>query len=190
MKPIPCAYIKDPDTGFPTIRPAVDWFAAGLGVAHRKWDGIPYLIEWSDEHASLVAHRGVKLGPNDPVPLQLRRTSDAGHYPITGWLQGDTNNDNLFMDALHTVFAAGRSMPTAGTYELCGPDIKGNPENLKQHALLRHDLISYLRCPRQLDEVVHFMLAGMEPAEGIVWHYQGQYCQLTRADIGLPWPPE
>lgn len=187
MKRIPRAFKLNPQTGLVTPQSAFDWFAAGEGIATRKWDGIPYLIGWNDDVDSYVLYRGVRLGPNDPVPIKLVQTSDAGAIETTGWITVGTDDEG--MDALASYMASGRPIEP-GTYELCGPGIKGNHEGFKAPTLVKHGLISYLRCPRTLDDIIHFMIRGMDPAEGIVWRHGDQYCQLTRRDIGLDWPPE
>ena len=183
---IPCAFMKDEQTGFVTNRPAIDWFAAGEGVATRKWDGIPYLLNVED--GGLIAYRGVRLTPDDPTPIRFIQTSDAGGPDITGWM-GVGNTDEALVVALDAYGQTGKPFEP-GTYELCGPGIKGNHEGFDYPTLLRHDLVSYLRCPRQLDDVIAFMLMMDPPGEGIVWRYGNQYCKLTRQDVGLEWPAE
>lgn len=186
MKRPPCAFVRNEQTGLATIQPAVPWFAQGHGFATRKWDGIPYLIEWSDEHSAYLAYRGVTLDPDEPIPIKLKQTSDAGVVPVTGWISVGNAESPLF-ETITADIQAGRKF-APGTYELCGPGIKDNHEGFDQVGLIKHDLITYLRCPRVLDDLIMFMI--QHPSEGLVWKYGEQYCQLTRHDVGLPWPEE
>jgi hypothetical protein len=189
VKRIPCAFVKDERTGFVTPRPTVDWFAAGLGVAHRKWDGIPYLLDWSREgDGGLVVYRGIRFTKDDPTPIRFIQTSDAGAAETTGWVQVG-GADEAVMVGLEGLVANGKPIE-AGTYELCGPGIKGNHEGLEYPTLFRHDLISYLRTPRRLDDLIAFMIQLDPPGEGLVWLYGDQLCQLSRRDVGLDWPTE
>lgn len=185
MKSIPCAYVRDTLTGILTPQPAFGWFAQGLGVAHRKWDGIPYLL--LDEEGAMVVYKGVRLDPDEPRPLHFIQASDAGQEPVSGWMRIGMG-DAMFMTGLDGLIASGKPIEP-GAYELCGPGIKGNHEGLAYPTLYHHDLISYLRCPRQLDEVIAFLVRMDPPGEGIVWRYGDQYCRLTREDVGLSWPP-
>ena len=188
MKRIPCAFVRHPETGLVTSQPAVDWFAAGYGVATRKWDGIPYLIDWSPKDEAFIAYRGARLDPDAPRPLRFIQTSDAGAPELCGWMAiGD--GDEAFMTALEARALSGRP-PEPGAYELCGPGIKGNHERFPIPTLVRHDLVSYIRTPRTLDHLIAFLLQLPEPGEGLVWTYGDQSCQLTRQDVGLPWPSE
>lgn len=176
--------MRDEHTGLITPQPRFDWFAAGLGLATRKWDGIPHLLNVEDN--SLIVYRGTTLELGTPFPMRFIQTSDTGHFPITGWA-GVGSDDEYLMAALEQLVGYGRALDP-GAYELCGPGIKGNHEGLEYPTLLHHNLITYLRCPRQLDEVIAFMLFLDPPAEGLVWRNGDQSCQLTRRDVGLPWP--
>jgi hypothetical protein len=186
MRRIPSAFVRDPETGFPTGQPAFDWFAAGHGVAYRKWDGKPCLLEQHDD--GWAFYRGIRLEPGDPVPLRLARTSPEGDRIATGWLpiSGEDDHEDPLFAALGNL--GNRTTVLPGSYELCGPGINDNPEGLDEPTLLHHRLLAYLHVPRQLDPLIYWLAEYDDPGEGIVWWYGDAACQITRLDVGLPWP--
>jgi hypothetical protein len=189
MRRIPRAFLVDQTTGLLTARPAFAWFAAGRGIASRKWDGLPCLLAGSDygEDAGTF-YRGFS-GAEAPTSAYgtFIRTSDPADPEVRGWVpvSGQVVEDALYAGALSALVNRGQPIPP-GTYELVGPSIKDNPEGVDRTALWRHESVCYLRCPRDLVGVIRFL--AEHPAEGIVWRYGAEYCQVTRADVGLPWP--
>lgn len=75
----------------------------------------------------------------------------------------------------------------AGTYELCGPDIRGNHEDLSHPKLYRHDAHSIAHVPRTYDGLRKFL--STYEGEGIVWHYKMgdilHMAKLKRHDFGF-----
>lgn len=184
MKRIPCAFRKDPQTGLATLQPAVSWFAEGYGLATRKWDGIPFLLAKPDDEEAYLFYKGFRSGIQAEWPKRTIITSDDGEE-VTGWMPVSPSNQ-WFMQILQHRAETGKPFSPGG-YELCGPNVKGNPEGLEADQLLEHSLVSYLYTPRQLDDLIAFM-CRIDPGEGIVWQYGGELCQVTRRDVGLPWP--
>jgi hypothetical protein len=168
--------------GLAGLRPAVDWFAQGKGVASRKWDGVPVLLHPTEE-GGWMAFRGIRFLLGLPEPPRFLRHGIDGAM-VSGWLPVGEDDEDVVL-ALGRLYHAGLPI-YPGTYELCGPGIKDNPEGFELPTLLRHGGLAYIRTPRSLDDLVMFMIE--HPAEGIVWEYDGALCQLTRKDVGLEWP--
>ncbi len=142
--------------------------AAGEGVATRLWAGVPCLIE----DGQLYKHYGCW------VPVSMRRPEDEPYREA--WAR---------MCALKHV--------VRGTYELCGPQIRGNPEGLKHHMLIPHGPyrgavdeegrpVKHVLddAPRTFDALrAYLMDAGIE---GIVWHHpDGRMAKVKAADFGI-----
>ena len=66
--------------------------------------------------------------------------------------------------------ATGGDLPE-GTYELCGPNINGNPERFPALALMLHEGAMHLG-PDDADPLELIEICRKEGYEGIVWHHQ------------------
>lgn len=183
MQRIPKAFVPN-EHGLATARPSFQWFANGLGIASRKWDGLPVLVN-PLEDGSYGFFRGIRFDQALPPPPRFIESGRADGE-VSGWMPARPDDPDL-NDALRSIFEAGLPI-SPGTYELVGPDIKGNPEGFDHPTLLKHGAFAYLRCPRTLEDLIVFLIAN--PSEGIVWEYEGAMCQLTRADVGLDWPED
>ena len=74
-----------------------------------------------------------------------------------------------------------------GTYELCGPKIQGNPENLKDHVLIPHG--------KEIIEITDFSFEAFKALltdqnvniERIVFHHisDGRMCKIRKKDFGV-----
>lgn len=182
MKRIPCAFRKDADGEL--VAHAFEWFTEGKGLATRKWDGWPYLISF--DNGEPTVYRGIR-SPRDEgsdFPPDFLETSDAGSAEVTGWLP-IRSGEEFIVDAVFRMVATMRPVEP-GSYELCGPDIKDNPEKFTVPTLVNHKLMPYLNCPRDPQGLLYFI--AKNKCEGIVWEHDGMRCQVTRKDLGLPWP--
>lgn len=74
-----------------------------------------------------------------------------------------------------------------GTYELCGPKIRGNHEKLSNHVLLEHGADVIKGVPRTFEKLKAFM--ETYEGEGIVWHDKTtgvvQMAKIKRRDFGF-----
>jgi hypothetical protein len=78
--------------------------------------------------------------------------------------------------------AAGAKGWPAGTYELVGPKVNGNPEQVNRHYLWAHEAADVLDAPRDFDGLSAW-LVDFE-GEGIVWHHpDGRMAKLKRRDF-------
>ena len=180
MRKIPTVYLRDPDDMrrvLPEWNPDCLWVARGEGAATRKYDGTCVLID-SDGH--VFARREVKAGKNPPADfVQVQFDPNTGKR--VGW---EPAHQSGFAKFIAEALEAGPDLP-AGTYELCGPKIQGNPEGFDRHVLIAHESaerVAALDTPPpfdQLGEVLHDL--GWE---GIVWHHpDGRMAKLKARDF-------
>lgn len=196
MRKIPTLFQRDPDDLsqiLPVLHPDTGWvLGAGEAVATRKYDGT--CVAWRDR--DWWARREVKEGKASPdgfVPVGTDPATGktVGWEPIeqSGWHRWFTNVEETIGD-----------LPAPGelaeiTYELCGPRVNGNPENLNGHWLIRHSAAAQLpeidrlidgctptaafeRLRSALSHPVQF------PYEGIVWHHpDGRMAKLKARDF-------
>ena len=189
MRKIPTLFIRDPQNMRQVTReihPDCQWVVDGEGIATLKYDGVCVMLSPS---GNWWARRGVKAGKATP-PNFVRVESDDVTGEVVGW---EPIEQSAFA-RWHADAVAWRNesygvLPwIAGTYELVGPKINGNPEKVDGHHELRsHSGASRLPgAPRDYDGLAAY-LAGF-PGEGIVWHHpDGQrMAKLKRRDFPAP----
>src|ERR1043165_2821464 len=138
------------------VVPGCEWVAAGEGVATRKYDGTCVMFDGT----AWWARREIKEGKAAPQNF-VAEESDAETGKTVGWEPVDQSPFYKFWD--EAVAAGGyvggsdNGSPhvaewPAGTYELCGPKIQGNPEGFGSHVLVRHETAyQLLQSPRTWD---------------------------------------
>lgn len=183
MKKIPTAFLRDPVTDFryvtSTPHPDCGWVFAGEGDATRKYDGTCVMFDGR----AWWARREVKPGkvvPSGFVPIE----TDDETGKTVGW---EPIEQSAFVkyhaQALNETASAisQRGWP-AGTYELVGPKVNGNPEKVDDHQLWAHAAATVLDAPRDYDGLRSW-LANFE-GEGIVWHHpDGRMAKIKRKDF-------
>lgn len=198
MKKIPSVFVRDWSGDrsrlLPQVAPGCDWVLEGAGWATRKWDGSACLIQDGRLWKRFDAKRG-RIPPTDFLPAQAQPDSETGHWP--GWVPvGDRPEDRWHQEAWKN--SDGPALEE-GTYELLGPKVQNNPEQLAEHQLIRHgaeifdDLMT--GAPRTFESLRDWLAA--QPIEGIVFYGMvscrhpwigGDMAKLKRRDFGLPWP--
>lgn len=189
MKKIPTLYIRDWDNDPKYVtrepNPECSWVLEGAGVATRKYDGTCVLFDGTE----WWARREVK--PGKPAP---DRFLEADHDDETGKTIGWEPAENTgFFKFLRQ--AEDDDGWATGTYELCGPKINGNPENLTEHRLIRHDEAEVIRPFALTYEGIRdtvLLLADQGGCEGIVWHNpDGRRAKIKARDFQAPgkWTP-
>ncbi len=178
MKKIPTLFKRDPDDlrhVLAEVSPGCEWVLEGEGVATRKWDGT--CVGFDGEE--WWGRREVKSGKADPPDFRLE-DHDIVTGKSVGWIPLSASGFSKFADeALREDGPLG-----AGTYELCGPKINGNPEHLDRHYLIRHgdDPLDGHEPPRDIDSLREWLLDN--PYEGIVWHHpDGRMAKLKKRDF-------
>lgn len=172
------------------VVPGAEWVLAGEGVATRKWDGTCCMIR----SGKLFKRYDAKKGKTPPPDFEPAQDYDAvtGHMP--GWVPvGEGPEDRWHRDAM----AQGEDFDSAplsdGTYELIGPKVQGNPENVHAggasgHILVRHDRIDLPDAPRTYDALKSYFSSA--EIEGIVWHHpDGRMVKIKGKDFGIKRTP-
>ena len=163
------------------VVPGAEWVLAGEGTATRKWDGTCCKIEGGQFYKRYDAKNG-KKPPEDFIPAQ-DADPVTGHWP--GWLKvNDTaKEDKWFREGYANTFDADHGAAD-GTWELIGPAINGNPEEVREHILVKHGLEIMEDAPRTFDELREWFKT--QDIEGIVWHHpDGRMVKIKKSDLGL-----
>ena len=201
MRKIPTLFLRDHHTHpiKPTLTPGCEWVTAGERIPTRKVDGSTVMLR----DAKAYKRRVVKPGTTAPPGFEPVETD-----PATGKQVGWAPIDPKISDDRHHLEAVNRLPPNlrtpsndeeGATYELVGPKVQRNTENLDRHRLILHadpalhldagaiDLKgataaeAFARLNRYL---------GAALLEGIVWHHpDGRMAKIKRRDFGHVWPP-
>jgi len=166
VKKIPTLYVRNPLDRRHVIpgdvTPGCEWVLDGQGTPTRKYDGTCMRKrqgQWS-------ARREVKPGKAIPEGFE-----EAHFDRVTGkrfgWVPIE---QSPFVAYWREAVATGGDLPE-GTYELCGPNINGNPERFPALALMLHEGAMHLG-PDDADPLELIEICRKEGYEGIVWHHQ------------------
>ncbi len=182
MKKIPTIFIRNPDDRsilLPQWNPECIWVRDGEGSATRKYDGTCCAIF----DGNLYKRREVKKGKTSPEGFQ-RIDFDEVTGKSVGWLpcNRDDKGDQWHWEA----FDESVGELTNGTYELCGPNVQGNPEGSIRHVFYKHSEayidLSLLHMDRTYQNLSEWLLA--QPNEGIVFHHpDGRMAKIKKRDF-------
>lgn len=125
------------------------------------------------------ARREVKMGKR--APSAWRQVT--GLDPVTKkWVGWEPAEDSPFVKYLAEA-VADRDEWEIGTYELCGPKINGNPEQMGAHTLFPHGAATLKVHPAFL-ELQCFLRDDYPHLEGVVWwHPDGRKAKIKRRDF-------
>lgn len=181
MRKIPTLFVRDPDDRrhvLPDITPGCEWVLAGEGTATRKYDGTCCMYDGT----TWWARREVKPGKTPPLGFEPIETDETTGKTV-GWepigQSGYARFHGQAVDIRH-------DWP-AGTYELCGPKVNGNPEGLERHTLIRHATAE--RLDDEWDEKVRSYegadeFLSLHGWEGLVFHHaDGRMAKIKRRDF-------
>lgn len=191
MKKIPTLFKRDPDDMrrlLPEVTPGCEWVLAGEGIATRKYDGVCVRLT---ADAQWWARREVKPGKEAPTAFV-----EVDYDPVTdkryGWEPIEQTGWGKFLaEADFDV----ESLLDAGTFELCGPKINGNPEHYETHRLVRHASaqvapdaelrLSGVSIEQAYERLKPWILdLGQYGWEGVVWHHpDGRMAKLKARDF-------
>lgn len=178
MKKIPTIYKRNPENMREILdepHPDCGWVFAGEGVATRKYDGTCVKIE----NGQYLKRREVKRGKQAP-PNFIEEQFDTNTGKSVGWVPVDprSKEDRWHMEAFNN------SKHTAGTYELVGPKVQGNPEGYESHTLVKHSEAEIFEwVPRTFEGIADFMKD--KDIEGIVFHHpDGRMGKIKKRDFG------
>lgn len=190
MRKIPTLFARDfeHDPRYVTrdVSPGCEWVTKGEGMPTRKYDGTCVMFDG----ARWWARREVKPGRAEPPGfVALERDAETGK--TVGWEPiGQSPFAKLHAQVLAADAAEEPDRPapawTAGTYELVGPKVNGNPEGAPEHMLLFHEDAQPLGdAPRDFDGLATWLHA--HDFEGIVWHHlDGRMAKIKKRDFPAP----
>lgn len=183
MRKIPTLFVRDPadmSRVLPEYHPACGWVRDGEGVATWKYDGTCVML---DADGIWWARREVKPGKRAPqgyvaVDVDLVTGKTMGWEPAIG---------SAFFKYLSEAVGPAWAHRPAGTYELVGPKVNGNPESASRHVLIAHAAAEELAdAPRTFDELAIWL--ALVEIEGVVWHHpDGRMAKIKRRDFGHRW---
>lgn len=193
MKKIPTLFVRDfagnPSRVLDEVTPGCEWVLAGEGIATVKIDGTACL--WRD--GKLWGRYDAKRGRSPSasfVPAQPEPDPITGSWP--GWVPiEETAFAKAAAEALPRCL---RLLVDGHTYELVGPKINGNPEDLEAHELTPHGIAlddGLGAHPLSFNGIRAFLTDAH--IEGIVWWRDPadrdcDKAKIKRRDFGLPWP--
>lgn len=198
------------------VVPGAEWVIAGEGKATIKYDGTACLVRDGklykryDRKLPKRKMKALKQGGYTPKTEDYKESppgweaaepepnQHTGHWP--GWVPvGDGPEDKWHRQAFYDWTAEpDQTSLEDGTYELVGPKVQGNPQQLRIHHLWRHGSMTYRdfhyqHLPEDAGRDFESIKAWLAktPVEGIVWHHpDGRMVKIKRRDFGLPWPVE
>lgn len=180
MQKIPTVYERTEDRKFVVpdrshISPGCDWVLLGEGTPTRKWNGTCVML---DQFGLWWARRDVKPGGTEPERFFL-----VHEDVVTGNKTGYEPIENSGFAKLHAEAVANNTVWEPGTYELIGPKINGNLDQVESHVLMEHASAPSL--PMYYDEPIDVVAyAATLGWEGIVWHHpSGRMAKLKVRDI-------
>lgn len=182
MFKIPTLFIRNPERRSEVINkvnPECEWVIRGEGWATQKLDGTAVMV---DRKGRFWKRRTIR--ENTPHPTEfLFCETDLSTGKSFGWVPV-TDDDKWHMEAIATAVMGDRAL-LAGTYELVGPKINGNPEGFNSHVLVSHNIAKvFYDAPRTFAEL-RMWLDGRD-IEGLVWHHaSGRKAKLKLRDFGL-----
>jgi hypothetical protein len=181
MKKISTLFIKDSkDLGrvTPQINPLHHWVIDGLAIPTRKFDGTSCAIIKGELYKRFDLKKG-RILPEGAIPCQDPDHA-SGHHPHWVKCKRDERSDKWHFEAFDSL-----ADKTDGTYELCGPKIQGNPEDNKEHTLIKHGSEVLNIKDLSFNGLKEYLSAT--DIEGIVFHHKtdDRMCKIRKSDFGI-----
>lgn len=209
MKKIKTVYKIDRQTNLATdeLTRGAEWVVAGEGIATLKIDGSACLYQdgtlykrYDRKLKSQFVKEARRLGSDfTPTPdmfnalpdnaIACQENPDPVTYHHPHWVAVDASRPE---DSFHVMALANvknlKSL-TNGTYEIIGPKINNNPQNVAEYQLVKHGSQVLDIQDRSFEGMKEFLenLSG----EGVVFHHEsGEMFKLRRKDYGFFWNHE
>ena len=185
MNKIPTVFNRNPETRrfvIDQINPECEWVINNEGIPRRKYDGTCVML---DGDRKWWARREVKKDKTPPENFRQLQFDEVtgkavGYIPIE-----DSSFYKFFLEANRI-----SNQWNLGTYELVGPKINGNPENLDRHEVVFHDGIRAFPVGHIPSDTAYVYLRRIMNAcknfgwEGLVWtHPDGRRAKLKVRDF-------
>ena len=181
MKKIPTLFVRNPDDRryvLPYVTAGCEWVLAGEGFPTRKYDGTCVMFDGD----RWWARREVKPGKPTPPGFLVAQVDETTGKTV-GWEPAEQSAFHKYLvEAIRRWEDSLRHAGMAGTYELVGPKINGNPEGLSGHWLARHGDEHFKVDALTFEGIRDAVLAS--EYEGIVWHHpDGRMAKIKRRDF-------
>lgn len=163
-----------------TVSPGVDWVFRGEGIATQKFDGTACAIIGGALYKRYDYKKSSQKLPTGAIPCQESADTKTGHWPH--WIPVNHGSPE---DWIHTeAWNLNGDTLEDGTYELCGPKVNGNPENLEDHRLIKHGSVVLTDVPLKLEQLRKYLKNA--DIEGIVFHHpDGRMAKITKVGFGM-----
>jgi len=189
MKKLKTLFKKDPNNlgrVIAEMNPENKWVFA-QSIATRKFDGTSCAII----NGSLYKRYDAKINKltgvyKKPIPKGAVACQEAdilsGHHPHWVKCERDNNANRYHFEAFDSL-----ENKLDGTYELCGPKVQGNPENIIDHKLIKHGTGILNITDFSFDFLQDYLSDIENDIEGIVFHHKttNQMCKIRKSDFGI-----
>ena len=201
MQKIPLLFKTDEQRKYaiPEVNPVATWVFTEPTIAHRKYDGTAMRFDgeawWSrrqvKNYSNGIRAIGFEMVEHDPITDKAFGWELVARSPFHAFWKEAREYPPLDCD----IFDDRNGEYETGTYELLGPKINANPENLSKHRLMPHNRAQQLGDIQalELDLVQDPALAYAElkrvlfylPVEGVVFknRTQTKFAKLRRKDF-------
>ena len=184
MQLIPTLFVREDGKLTSKVDPDCQWVLDGQGTATRQYDGVCLL---KDADRWWVRHVAAP-GETWPEPFAKCQYLDDG--TVIGWIPVDRSEYIEQLDDALSRYPADTQWPWE-TYELFGPDINGNPEEVPEHRLVftfaPSDAVASVfdasvDAPRNFKGLRKWMATF--DGKGVVWHHSdGRKAKVRRSDF-------
>lgn len=161
------------------VTPGAEWVINGEGTPTKKFDGTCCLVR----DGKFFKRYEVKKGGKPPENFEPANEVDLQTGKQQGWVPvGQGPEDQWHREAWEKY----GSIPDDGTYELIGPKIQNNAEQILSlgHILIKHGAVELPGAPRDFDGLKDYLIDA--DVEGIVWHHpDGRMVKIKTKDFGL-----
>jgi hypothetical protein len=150
------------------------WVFAGEGITTTKLDGTCVMVR----DGQRFKRRELREG--EAVPAGFEHTgTDTETNKTVGWVPVDDSP----ADRWHREATGGGAN---GTYELIGPKVQGNPENVPEHILRRHGAVKPEKEPVRTFAGLKAAFEENPTIEGFVFHHpDGRMGKIKLRDFGI-----
>lgn len=197
MKKIKTVFVIDRENNVATNVPVSEneWVLNGEGTATIKFDGTSCMFKdgklfkrfdrkIKPKFKKFVGQRELTIdmfkdAPEGFIACNEHPDQKTGHWP--GWVPVLDN------DKWHLIGLQNTPDISDGTFELVGPKVNGNNENLDDHVLVKHgSVVAEDLQDRTFDSIRDWL--ETHDVEGLVFHHpDGRMAKIRRKDFGFSW---
>ena len=186
MKKIPTIFKRDMRNHgrvYDVINPECQWVfnrdddGNHVGGVLRKYDGLCCVVD----DGVLWKRTIVPVGETPPTVWRLIQFDGINNTTIV-WEPVEFNApaDSDYIEGLSRLSTADN-----GTYELIGPGIKGNPENVESVRLMRHDHAPSIVIVERRFEAIRSLLKNTDVYGYVFTHPDGRKAKINRTHFGF-----